>query len=105
MKSQIEFIHEVAALHAANPEYEIHFCVDSDESVLDDSSWVAHKITKVEVRPWLIVDEKLIDDAELIWDHFENEFWDEASGQELKNLIENAVADVPLAICIYTNAG
>jgi hypothetical protein len=27
VKSQIEFIHEIAALHAKNPEYEIHYSV------------------------------------------------------------------------------
>ena len=105
MPTQIEFIEQITRIGRENPDYESHFCVDSDERVVE-AGWTAHRITGVNVCKWLVVGEQIITDDDLIVDYFENEFWNEcADGTELKRAVENAFEDVPIAICIHTKAG
>ena len=104
MKKQEQFLQEILDLKKANPEMEIHFCVDSDEIL--ETGWTAHKITKVEINPWYCEDECILTDEDEIKEHFEK-----TADYELpENVMESHVneryeSEVKMAICVFTHAG
>lgn len=106
-KTQEQYLQEILELKSANPSYEIHFCVDSDEIL--ESGWTAHIITSVKVNSWLCVDETIMVDDDEIRDHFEEIIFDakgELSEIELDRLVDEMWdKEVVNAICVYTNAG
>lgn len=105
MKSQIDFINEIAALHAANPELEIHFCVDSDEVL--EFGWTAHRVTGVKVGYWYTSGERIYTSEEEIKDCFAYEIEDdlELESNEIERIVNNRFVDIPKAILVYTCAG
>ena len=104
MKSQIEFIHEIAALHAKNPEYEIHFFVRGDETT--EFAYTAQLITKVEVAYWYPDGETIMTDEDEIREQLECDISEDksVSENEINNIVDNMLASVPLSIIDYTHA-
>lgn len=104
MKSQIEFIHEIAALHAKNPEYEIHFFVGGDETT--EFAYTAQLITKVEVAYWYPDGETIMTDEDEIREQLEYDISEDKSlsENEINNIVDNMLASVPLSIIAYTHA-
>ena len=41
-RTQEQFLQEILELKRANPDYDIHFCIDSDEMLED--GWTSHEI-------------------------------------------------------------
>ena len=104
MKSQIDFINEIAALHSANPEYEIHFFVRGDETT--EFAYTAQLITKVEVAYWYPDGETIMTDEDEIREQLGYEISEDKSlsENEINNMVDNAFASVPLSIIAYTHA-
>jgi len=104
VKSQIDFINEIATLHAANPEYEIHFFVRGDETT--EFAYTAQLITKVEVAHWYPDGETIMTDEDEIREQLGYEISEDKSlsENEINNMVDNAFASVPLAIIAYTHA-
>lgn len=104
MKNQIDFIQEIAALHAANPEYEIHFFVRGDETT--EFAYTAQLITKVEVAYWYPSGEIIMTDEDEIREQLGYEISEDKSlsENEINNMVNNAFASVSLAIVAYTHA-
>lgn len=104
-KTQVEFLEEILRLKKENPDFEIHFCVASEE-VAEFSKWTNHKITHVSVLPWLQNDEKILISEKDIRDFFvgetDLEYW---SKEDLSKFVSDRyAAAVKLAICVFTNA-
>jgi hypothetical protein len=57
MKTQEDFLKEILQLVKANPEMEVHFCVDSGELV--NMPWTKHKISRVVIQPFFERDETI----------------------------------------------
>jgi len=104
VKSQIDFIQEIAALHSANPEYEIHFFVRGDETV--EFAYTAQLITKVEVAHWYPDGETIMTDEDEIREQLGYEISENKSlsESEIENMVNDAFANVPKAIIAYTHA-
>lgn len=105
MKTQEQFLREILDLKSKNTEMEIHFCVDSDEIL--DFGWTAHKITKVEIKPWYCDDERILTDEDEIKEHFENMAdYTELPEKEKGRYVDlRYKAEVKNAICVFTHAG
>jgi hypothetical protein len=80
VKTQEEFLQEILDLKKANPEMDIHFCIDSDE--LGEYGWIVHKIIRVEISPWYREDERILVDEDDILNKFYDDI-DEATGYVL----------------------
>lgn len=103
MKTQEEFLQEILDLKRANPELDIHFCVDSYEIL--ETGWTAHKITKVEINPWYRDDDYILTDKDEIKEHFEDMIDFDLSEEELKaHVDERYEKEVKMAICVFTHA-
>lgn len=103
---QEQYLEEVLNLKKEHPEYNIHFCIDSDELV--DNGWTAHKVRKVEVSPWWFDGgERIGIDEEAIKDTMEGLVWKEGmTDEQLSALVEEKYErEVEMAICIFTYAG
>jgi hypothetical protein len=106
IKTQEQFLQEALEFKKQNPEMDIHICVDSDE-ILEDSTWTAHRIGKVEISPWFEDGDQIIMDEDQIKEHLEDFLCDEYKNDaELEKAVdEKYKAEVKKAICIYTYAG
>lgn len=104
MKSQIDFINEIATLHSANPEYEIHFFVRGDETT--EFAYTAQLITKVEVAYWYPDGETIMTDEDEIREQLSYEISENKSlsESEIENMVNDAFANVPKTIIAYTHA-
>ena len=104
-KTQVEFLEEILRLKKENPDFDIHFCVASEE-VVEFDKWTKHQITRVEVLPWLQNDEKILLAEKDIRDFFVGEadfgYW---TKEEMDKFVGDRYAEaVKLAICVFTNA-
>jgi hypothetical protein len=106
IKTQEQFLQEALELKKQNPEMDIHICVDSDE-ILEDSTWTAHRIGKVEISPWFEDGDQIITDEDQIKEHFEDLFYEDYENKvELAKAVDRKYdTEVKKAICIYTYAG
>ena len=112
IKTQEQFLQEALELKKQNPEMDIHFCVDSDD-VLEEYSWTAHRIGKIEISPWFEDGDMILMDEDQIKEHLEELLSVEYENQDkYENHVELAKAvdrkydaEVKKTICIYTYAG
>lgn len=104
MKTQQEFIHEILDLKMKNPDMEIHFCVDSEQTT--DDRWTAHKIIEVKVNPWLVTKEFILNDEIEIEEYFIDLLFDPSlDDKEIERMAEIKYKnEVKQAICVYTDA-
>ena len=104
-KTQVEFLEEILKLKKENPDFEIHFCVASEE-VVEFEKWTQHEITRVEILPWLENGEKIFINEKDIRDFFVGESdFDCWSKEELDKVVTDRYdAAVKMAICVFTNA-
>jgi hypothetical protein len=106
MKTQEEFLKEILDLKKANPEMDIHFCVDNDE-LSDNCGWTYQKIYKTEIGPWFIDDERVYTDEDDILDYFFNilETEEDAGEETERKAQEKYDKEVKKAILVFTMAG
>lgn len=52
---QIELVNKIVQLSKENPDAEIKLCVSNDLAA--DFGWTAHKIKRVELSSWLVINE------------------------------------------------
>ena len=106
MKSQEEFLEQILHLKAEHPETEIKFCVDSSE--LCEDGFTAHKICRVEIKPfWYRNDEYIETDECSILDELEERVFEdfEFGDERTKALAEMRYGEeVKYAICVFTCA-
>lgn len=103
-KTQEEFLEEILSLKKENPDYEIQFCIDSEQML--EFGWTAHKIGKVEVSPWWVSGETIYTDEEEILEQIEEKLYMEYPEEELNNAVKKLYnEEVKTAICVYTFAG
>ena len=103
-KTQLEFLKEIISLKEQHPDYEIHFCVSSDE-ILDDCHWTAHKIREIKICPWFVDDERIFTDEDEIRDYFEDIYCDDdISDEELEKKVDEECKKIEMAICVFTYA-
>ena len=105
MKKQLDFLKDIIELKNQNPDADIVFCVDPNE-ILEDSSWTAHKITKVKLNKLYEDGENIIADEDQIKDHLGFLLaLDVDSDEELVELVNKCYEkNTKMAICVYTSA-
>lgn len=102
--TQEEALKLILKLKEENPEFEIHFCIDSDQ--LLEYGWTAHKISKVEVCPWFEDGERIYTEEEEIIEHFEDFLYNSDSEKSLEEQIDILYKEnVKTAICVHTFPG
>lgn len=98
---QIDYIKAILCLAEKNPDFEIHFCVGSDE-ICDNTAWTAHVITSVKAGWWYEDGEQIFTDLDEIAEHLNDR-------AELEDEKEYDIADAmkvsKMAIIVKTNAG
>jgi len=101
-RTQEQFLQEILELKRANPDYDIHFCVDADEMLED--GWTSHEIENVEVSPWFDDGDRILTDGERIMDYFFDQS-EASTDQEAEAVAKQRYnQEVKMAICVYTRA-
>lgn len=101
---QIDFINWIVELKAANPDAEIKMCVSNERDC--DYIWTAHHITRVELSPYIALDECIYTDK----DSAIEEIYDTVDDGKMSDKELEMAADayykenVIIAICVYTEA-
>jgi len=101
--TQETFLNRILDLKRANPEMEIHFCIDSEE--INDAGWTDHKIVNVEIMPWYQEGEEILVYRDHIFDHFTNSLPLDIPADEAVKIVEERFRnEVKYAICVFTSA-
>ena len=100
---QIDFINKIVELKAANPDAEIKMCVSNEFA--DDYGWTAHEITRVELSPYIEIDERIYTDKDSAIEEIYDTVDDgKMSAEELEMAADAFYKEnVIIAICVYTD--
>jgi len=105
MKTQQEFIEQIAALIKENPALKVRFMVVSDE-VSEDHSHTSHLIERVELNIIYEGNEGYAIGQREIEDYLMDDFvTDGMSQNEAERTIKEVISHLDLEIFVYTGAG
>jgi len=104
MSTQREKIKELVELMGANPDMEIHLCVDSEE-ILENCKWTAHKIGKIEICPWYEDGDRIITNEDEIYEIVYDNLFDIEHEEDAHRMAQEVVDNCKQVICVYTFAG